>query len=51
MNDASDASYYAQLRAGAIYLAETTDDADERAEHLKMAEFYRRRALDAMPRR
>lgn len=41
MND--DATYYARLEAGAIYLAEMTSDPGERAEHLKMAGVYRDR--------
>lgn len=42
-----DAIYYARLEAGAIFLAEQATDPAERAEHLKMAARYRRRAEDA----
>jgi hypothetical protein len=42
-----DAVYYAELEAGAVYLAGKTHDPAERAEHLKMAVIYRRRARGA----
>ena len=43
-----DAAYYTRLEAGAVYLAEKAVDPAERAEHLKMAGLYRRRARDAV---
>ena len=42
-----DAIYYRQLEAGAEYLAKKATDPAERAEHLKMAARYRRRAEEA----
>jgi hypothetical protein len=42
-----DATYYAQLEAGAIYLAEKAANPAERAEHLKMAALYRGRFAEA----
>jgi hypothetical protein len=42
-----DAIYYRQLAAGAEYLADKAADPGERAEHLKMAARYRRRAEDS----
>jgi hypothetical protein len=42
-----DPIYYRQLAAGAEYLAEKAADPRERAEHLKMAARYRRRAEDS----
>ncbi len=42
-----DAIYYRQLAAGAEYLAQKAADPGERAEHLKMAARYRRRAEDS----
>jgi hypothetical protein len=42
-----DAIYYAELEAGAMFLAGQATDPVERAEHLKMAARYRRRAEDA----
>ena len=39
-------SYYDRLRVGAAYLAETTLDPVERAEHLNMARVYAQRARD-----
>lgn len=44
-----DATYYSQLAMGAEYLAEKSASATERAEHLRMARVYRRRAEDAAP--
>ena len=44
----SDQTYYSQLEAGALYLADKAVNAGERGEHLKMARFYRRRAGDAV---
>ena len=42
-----DAIYYAELEAGAEYLAEQASDPAERAVHLNMARVYRGRARDA----
>jgi hypothetical protein len=42
-----DAAYYAELEAGATYLAETTADPSERKLHLSAARIYRARAKDA----
>ena len=47
MSDRPDSIYYAELEEGACFLAETTADPVARAEHLKMAGIYRRRACDA----
>jgi hypothetical protein len=44
-NDAAPLSYYAQLEAGARYLARTAPDPAGRAEHLRMADVYRERGL------
>ena len=43
----SDGVYYAQLEAGAAYLATIAGDPAERDEHLRMARVYRDRANDA----
>jgi hypothetical protein len=47
VSDYPDALYYARLEAGAVYLAERAADPAARAEHLKMAGIYARRARDA----
>lgn len=47
MSGRADALYYAELQAGAAYLAGKADDAAERAEHLKMAAIYGQRASAA----
>jgi hypothetical protein len=39
--------YYLRLVIGAEFLAERSANGPERAEHLKMAEVYRRRAGEA----
>ncbi len=44
-----DAIYYSQLAIGAEFLARKSATASERAEHLRMADLYRRRAHDAAP--
>ena len=43
----SDSAYYSELAIGAEYLADKALSASERAEHLRMAKLYRRRAADA----
>ena len=43
----TDSVYYSELAIGAEYLAEKSFSASERAEHLRMAKLYRRRAADA----
>lgn len=45
----TDAAYYSELAIGAEYLAAKARCAAERAEHLRMARLYRRRAADAVP--
>lgn len=42
-----DATYYAQLQAGALFLAGNAEDPDERAAHHRMADVYRGRSDDA----
>ena len=43
----ADAAYYAELEAGAVYLAANASDPADRAEHLKMAGIYGKRARAA----
>ena len=43
----TDSVYYSELAIGAEYLADKALSASERAEHLRMANLYRRRAADA----
>lgn len=42
-----DSIYYAELSIGAEFLAERATDPAERAAHLRMADLYGRRALEA----
>lgn len=43
-----DAGYYAQLEAGARFLAAEADSRDERQEHLRMAVRYRGLRAEAL---
>jgi hypothetical protein len=51
MPDGSDEGYYASLEQGAEFLANEATDPGQRAVHLKMANIYRNRALDAARRK
>lgn len=43
----NDVAYYAQLEAGARFLAAEADSRDERDEHLMMVHRYRRLGMEA----
>ena len=47
MRGTADATYYAQLEAGADYLAREAADPGERDTHRRMAGVYRERAREA----